>query len=326
MNKSGDDFMAKYILKRLLSVIPTLFILSIVIFGIIHLAPGDPAKIILGPDATDEALTGLRAELGLDKNIFQQYISWLWGAFHGDLGQSYFRNQPVMTAIKQHLGPTLVLSCWAQLLAVVFAIPAGVISARKRGKSVDSTMIILSMIGISLPSFLLSLFLIIIFGINLGWLPVAGYKAMQMGVGVHLKSIILPVISLAGLETALLIRMTRSSMIDILHTDYIKTAYAKGMSEKTIIFKHALRNAFNPILTTIAQSFGSLISGAAVIETIFNIPGMGQLIVNAVLQRDYPLIVGVVLVISTIYVTVNFIVDILYGIVDPRIRTIGKSE
>lgn len=318
--------MIKYIFKRVLSIIPVLLILSVVIFGIIHMAPGDPAKIILGPDATENALSGLRAEMGLDKNIAQQYFSWLWGALNGDLGMSYFRRQPVMQAIGQNLGPTLVISCWAQLIAILLAVPAGVLSACKKGKSVDNLMIIFSMIGISLPSFLLGLFLIILFSIQLGWFPVGGYKEVGIGLIAHFKSIALPVISLAGLEMALLLRMTRSSMIDVLHTDYIKTTHAKGLPERIVIFKHALRNAFNPILTTIGQGFGSLISGAAVIETIFNIHGMGQLIVTSIIQRDYPLIMGIVLVISVIYVVVNFIIDLLYGLVDPRIRTMGKSK
>lgn len=318
--------MAKYLCKRLISVVFTLLILSVFIFSIIHLTPGDPARTMLGSDATQESVDALRTQLGLDRPLVQQYISWVGNALQGNLGQSYFRNEPVLAAIGEHLGPTLALSVWAQLLATLIAIPAGIIAAKHRGKAIDSTVIACSLIGISLPSFLLSMFLVIIFGINLGWLPPSGYKDLSAGLGQHLRYIVLPVVALACMQAALLTRMTRSSMIDVINTDYIKTARAKGVKERIIFGKHAFRNALNPILTTIGQSFGTLISGAAVIETVFNIPGIGQLVVNSVLKRDYPVIQGVVLVASLIYVVINLAVDLLYGVVDPRVRVTGKAK
>lgn len=318
--------MVKYIVKRLLSVLITIFILSIFVFSLIHIIPGDPARTMLGTDASQEAVDALRDQLGLNKSLPEQYKIWLIGALQGDLGQSYFRNQSVVKSISEHLGPTLVISIWAQLLAILIAIPSGVLAALHKGKVLDSTIVAGTLIGISLPSFLLSLFLIIIFGVNLKWLPVTGYKTISQGLGLHLKYIVLPSISLAVMMAALITRMTRSSMIDVISTDYIKTATAKGVKSNSVMFKHALRNAFNPILTTIGQSFGSLMAGAAVVETVFNIPGIGQLVVSSVLRRDYPVIQGIVLVISLIYIAINFCVDFLYGIVDPRVRISGKLK
>jgi peptide/nickel transport system permease protein len=221
----------------------------------------------------------------------------------------------------------MVLAVWAQLLAIVIALPLGIFAARKKGKIADSSVIMVSLLGISTPSFLLSLLLVILFSVNLKWLPVAGYKPLgEFGLVTHLKYIILPVISLAMMQAAMLTRMTRAAMIDVLNNDYIKTAKAKGVKEWIILYKHALKNAMIPILTTIGQTFATLLSGAAVVETVFGIPGVGQLIVSSVTKRDYPVIQGIVLIISLIYILLNFVIDLLYGVIDPRIRITGKAK
>ncbi|MCI6165903.1 MAG: ABC transporter permease [Lachnospira sp.] len=319
--------MIKYILKRLGYVVITLFILSVFIFSLIHITPGDPARIMLGADASEEEVSALTESMGLNKPLINQYFSWVAGAIHGDLGTSYSRKGSVMSEIGTALSPTIELSLLAQILATVIAIPLGIIAAKRKGKAADSGVIAFALIGISIPSFLLSLILVIIFSVNLKVFPVAGYKTIaKVGFGVHLKYLVLPVISLALMQCAMLTRMTRASMIDVINNDYIKTAKAKGVKSNIIMYKHALRNALIPIITSIGQSFATLLSGAAVVETVFNIPGVGQLIVSSVTKRDYPMIQGIVLVVSLIYIMINFVIDLLYGVIDPRIRITSKSK
>lgn len=319
--------MGKYIFNRFVSVVITLFILTICIFAIIHLTPGSPARVMLGPDASEEEVAKLEEELGLNDPLVIQYVDWVTNIMKGDWGDSYSRNGTVLEEIKTSFAPTLVLSLWAQLLAVVIAIPLGVFAAKKKGKIQDSAVIALSLVGISLPSFLLGLILVIVFSVNLKVLPVAGYKSIgEYGFGTHLQYIVLPVISLAMMQAAMLTRMTRASMIDVINNDYIKTAKAKGVKERVILYKHALKNAFVPIITAIGQTFATLLSGAAVIETIFNIPGIGQLIATSVTKRDYPVIQGVVLIISLIYIVINLVIDLMYGVIDPRIRITGSAK
>ena len=313
--------MLKYVLKRLGYVIITLFILSIFIFMLVHITPGDPGRIMLGPDANPEDVEALDRQMGLDQPLLVQYVSWLDDAVHGDLGTSYARNAPVVQEIGGALKPTLELSIWAQILATVIAIPLGTVAARKKGTTADSGIIAFAQLGISIPSFLLSLLLVMAFSIAIKLFPATGYKSIaEVGVWGHFRYLILPVISLAAMQAAMLTRMTRSSMIDVINMDYIKTAKAKGISQRRIIYHHALKNAMIPILTAIGQSFATLLSGAAVVETVFSIPGVGQLIVNSVTKRDYPMVQGIVLVISLIYIAVNFIIDMLYGAIDPRIQ------
>jgi peptide/nickel transport system permease protein len=313
--------MKNYILKRFLSALCTLFILSLFVFLLVHLTPGDPARILLGSDASEETVTAVREELGLDNPLAVQYVSWCWKVLHGDLGKSYTRNGSVSNAIKKAMGPTFILSFWALLLAVAIAIPSGIFAAQRKGKLGDSSVIAFSLFGISTPSFLLSLILVLLFSVKFQLFPVAGYKPiLKYGFFTHFRYIILPVLSLAMMEAAVLTRMTRSSMIDVIKNDYIQTAKAKGLSERNVLYKHALKNALIPIITTIGQTFAALLSGAAVVETVFGIPGIGQLIVNSVTKRDYPVIQGIVLIISLIYILINLIIDLLYGIVDPRMR------
>lgn len=312
--------MVKYVIKRILSLIPVLFVVSIAIFLIIHITPGDPAAVMLGVDATEEQLQELREYYGLDKPIYEQYLIWISGVFKGDFGTSYFMKQPVLTAILDHLYPTLSLSIMALVITILIAIPLGIAAANRRGTIADQSIMGVSLLGMSVPSFLLGLLLILLFGVKLGWLPVAGYQPLSSGLWNHIQYLIMPAISLGAIQAALVARMTRTSMLEVLSTNYVKTAQAKGVKKAVIIYKHALRNAFLPILTVIGQTFGVLVAGAVVTETIFNIPGIGQLIINSVERRDYAVIQGVVLFVTLVYVFINLIIDLLYGVIDPRVR------
>jgi len=312
--------MLKYILSRLVQTIPVLVIVALLIFIIARLAPGDPAAVLLGPDATADEVEALREQLGFNRPIYEQFFSWAGGLFVGNLGYSFFLQESVSTAIGNHLLPTLSLAVLAQILAVVVAIPAGVAAARKPGGVADRTLMGASLLGISVPSFLLGLFLALLFAVLLRWLPVAGYADPSEGLGKFLLYLLLPAIALAAMQAALLARMTRSTMMDVLGANYVSTARAKGLPGGVVLYKHAFRTAINPILTVVGQSFGVLITGAVVIETVFNIPGIGQLIVLAIQRRDFDLIQGVVLVATLMYLVLNLIVDLLYGVFDPRIR------
>lgn len=312
--------LVNYIIKRILSLIPVLFVVSVAIFFIIHITPGDPASVMLGVDATEEQLEELREHMGLNLPIHQQYLIWVSGVLQGDFGISYFTKEPVLTSIIDHLYPTLSLSILALFFTVLIAIPLGIAAANRRGTVADQTIMGVSLLGMSVPSFLLGLLLILFFGVKLGWLPVAGFQPISSGLWNHLQYLILPAISLGAIQAALVARMTRTSMLEVLNSNYIKTAQAKGVKKGIIIYKHALRNAFLPILTVIGQSFGVLIAGSVVTETIFNIPGIGQLIINSVERRDYAVIQGVVLFVTLVYVFINLIIDLLYGVIDPRVR------
>lgn len=312
--------MLKYTLKRIFSLIPVLFVVSVVIFALIHLTPGEPASVILGPEATPEQVQELRKQLGLDRPIHEQYFSWVQGVFKGDLGTSYFMREPVTKSIMDHLRPTLSLAALGLTISLIIAIPIGIVAANRRGTLTDQTVMGFSLLGMSIPSFLLGLLLILLFGVKLGVLPVAGYQPLSSGLWNHLKYLIMPAISLGSIQAALIARMTRTSMLEVLNMNYIKTARSKGVRDRKIVFKHALRNAFLPILTVIGSTLGTLITGAVVTETIFNIPGIGQLIINSVERRDYAVIQGVVLFITLIYVVLNLIIDLLYGLIDPRVR------
>ena len=309
-----------YILKRILSLIPVLFVVSIAIFLIIHLTPGDPASVILGIEATAEQIAELNEQMGLNLPLYQQYINWVLGVLQGDFGESYFMKETVIQAIWGHLGPTASLAILAEIVALVIAIPIGIFAAYRRGTVIDQSLMGVSLIGMAVPSFLLGLLLMLFVGVYLQWLPVAGYKPLSEGLWEHFQYLILPAISLGVIQAALVARMTRASMLEVLDANFIKTARSKGVHEYKVVFKHALRNAFLPILTVIGQSFGTLVTGAVVVETIFNIPGLGQLIINSIVRRDFAVIQGVVSFVSLIYVTINLVIDLLYGFVDPRVR------
>lgn len=312
--------MWSYILKRILSLIPILFIVSLVIFFIIHITPGDPVSYMLGDEATEEQIENTREELGLNLPLYQQYFHWITNVLKGDFGVSFHMNTTVLDAIATHVGPTLSLAVFAQIIALLIAIPLGIIAAIKRGTMVDQAVMGLSLLGMAVPSFLLALFLVLLIGVHLQWLPVAGYQPLASGLWNHLQYLILPAISLGSIQAALIARMTRSSMLEVLNNNYINMARSKGVSERKVIYSHALHNAFLPILTVIGQTFGALVTGAVITETIFNIPGLGQLIINSVERRDYTVIQGIVLFVTFIYVTLNLLIDLLYGVVDPRVR------
>lgn len=317
--------MGRYTLTRLLSLIPVLLIVAVIVFFLIHLTPGDPAAIMLGPNATPDEVERLREDLGLNLPLHEQFFDWFFGLFRGDFGWSLSQNKPVMQAIFEHLGPTLSLSILAQSISMVLAIPLGIIAAKKRGKKIDHLFMVLVMLGMAIPSFLLGLLFIQFFAVKLQWFPVAGYQPLKAGLWNHLQYMILPATALGIIQTAVIARMTRSSMLDVLSAQYIKTANAKGLRDWVITLKHALRNAAIPILTVLGEHFGSLLAGAVVTETVFNLPGIGQLVINGIEKRDYTLIQGTILFTALIYLLVNLIVDLLYGFVDPRVRLGRKS-
>jgi peptide/nickel transport system permease protein len=313
-------------IKRLVTSFVTLFVLSVVIFIIAHMAEGDPAVIILGETASPEQLSALRESLGLDKPLVMQYIDWISRAVRGDLGVSYFNKNSVTQNISERLSPSLVLASVSQVVAILLAIPMGVLAARHKGRRLDCALSVTAILGMSVPSFLLSLVMMLFFGVTLKWLPVTGFRTIsEHGLAVWLRYSIMPVLALGLSHAGLITRMTRSSMIEALKTDYIKTAKAKGVAERVILFKHALRNSFIPVLTAIGQSFGGLLAGTAIIESMFNIPGVGQLIVTSITRRDYPVIQGVVLTVSVVWIIINLLVDFLYGVIDPRIRVAERA-
>jgi peptide/nickel transport system permease protein len=309
-----------YLVQRVLSVIPVMLIVATVAFVLIHLAPGDPASVIAGPYATQEDIAKLRHQLGLDQPLPVQLVRWYGRLLSGDLGDSIFLRRPVTEAIAERLEPTLLLTTWATLIAVLIGVPAGIVSARYHNSAVDQSFMALALLGLSIPNFLLGLLMILVFGVWLGWLPVAGYVPLDGGLWPNFRSLLMPSVSLGLVQSALIARITRSSMLDVMREQFILAGRAKGLNERVIVYKHALKNAIIPTLTVVGITFAILIGGAVVIETVFNIPGLGRLIISAVLRRDYPVIQGVVLLIAVTYTVVNLMVDLAYLALDPRIR------
>lgn len=307
-------------MKSIITLIPVLFFVSVITFSIVHLTPGDPASFILGDEATEQEILQLQESMGLNLPIHEQYLNWIGGAFKGDLGYSYFMGVSVSAAIIERLGPTISLSILAQILAIVIGIPLGIIAANRKGSNADLAIMGFSLAGVSIPSFLLGLFLMLFFSVKLGWFPVGGYSPLSNGLWNHLKFLVLPAVALGVMQAALIARMTRSSMLEVLNANFIKTARSKGLNEYVVIYKHALKNAFLPILTVIGQSLGVLITGAVVVEVIFNIPGIGQLTINSITRRDYAIIQGTILFVTLLIVFVNLITDLLYAIIDPRVN------
>ncbi|MEK6545068.1 MAG: nickel ABC transporter permease [Nitrospinota bacterium] len=304
--------MKNYITKRLLLFFPVVIGVMTFVFFMIHLVPGDPVELMLGENAIDSDKERLRTALGIDRPIITQYFSFIINAFRGDLGRSIHSNMPVFTVIAERFPSTIELALCAIFVAVIISIPLGVISAYKQKSIFDNGSMVISLFGISMPSFWLGPILIIIFSIKLGWLPVSGRGGISY--------IILPSITLGTALSAILTRMTRSSMLDCLKEEYVSTARAKGLSEKVVIIKHALANAMIPIITIVGLQSGALLSGAIITETIFSWPGIGRLTIQAINTRDYPLLQGCVLIIALSYVTVNLLTDILYAYFDPRIK------
>ena len=312
--------MLVYVVRRLLAVIPVMLVVATVSFILIRLAPGDPASVIAGPYASGDDIARLQRSLGLDQALPVQLVKW-WGRLaRGDLGDSIFLRRPVLEAIFERMEPTLLLTAWSMLVAVAVGVPAGVVSARYHNTTVDQSLMAFALIGLSIPNFLLGLLMILFFGVWLGWLPVAGYVPLDGGLWLNLRSLIMPSLALGLVQSALIARITRSSMLDVLREQYILAGRSKGLSERVVIYKHALKNAIIPTLTVIGITFALLVGGAVVIETVFNIPGLGRLIISAVLRRDYPVVQGVVLLIALTYTAINLLVDLAYLAIDPRIR------
>ncbi|MED4784884.1 ABC transporter permease [Brevibacillus choshinensis] len=309
-----------YFAKRIFTLLPVLLVVAVVDFLIIHMTPGDPASVMLGPQATLEELSQLREHLGLNLPIYLQFWNWLLGVLHGDLGTSIFMNMPVTEAIWEHVGPTVSLTLLAEIITILIALPLGIMAAKSRGSWKDQTFMVIALLGIPVPSFWIGLNLIMLLAIKLDWLPSSGYQPLSKGLFTHLKYMIMPAISLGVMQAALIARMTRSSMLEVLNENYIRTAEAKGLKQRIVIMKHAFRNALIPILTVIGLSFATLIGGAVVTETVFNIPGIGKLIVNSVMRRDYEVIQGTILMVAACYVLINLAVDMLYAIIDPRVK------
>jgi peptide/nickel transport system permease protein len=309
-----------YVARRLLALIPVALVVATVGFVLIHLAPGDPASVIAGPDATADDVARIQRQLGLDAPLPMQLLRWYGRLARGDLGQSIFLRRPVLEAIVDRAEPTILLTLYATLVAVALGVPAGVLAARHHDEVTDQTLMTAALVGISIPNFLLGLLLILLFSVRLGWFPVAGYVPLEYGWLKTLRSLTLPAFALGVVQSALIARITRSAMLDVLREQYIVAGRARGLSERAVVYKHALKNAMIPTITVVGISFAILVSGAVVVETVFNIPGLGRLIISAVLRRDYPVIQGVVLCIAGIYMLINLAVDLSYVVFDPRVR------
>ena len=309
-----------YILKRILATIPVMVIVAIFVFLLLRLTPGDPAAILAGDAATPAQLERIRDSLGLNDPLLVQFGTWMGQLLRGDLGTSLLSNTSVAGMIGDRLGPTLNIALMTIVISVALAVPMGVIAAWRHRSWVDFRVMSFSVLGFSVPVFVIGYILIQIFAIDLKWVPVQGYKSPTDGIGPFFSRAILPSLTLATIYIALIARMTRASMLEVLGEDYIRTARAKGVRENVVLFRHALRNAAVPILTIIGTGFALLISGVVVTESVFNIPGIGRLTVDAILARDYPVIQAMILLTAGIYVTVNLLIDISYSFFDPRIR------
>lgn len=312
--------MTAYILRRLVMAVPVMLLVAVTTFLLLHMTPGDPVAVLLGPDATTEQIEQLRDQLGLNDPIHIQLARWFSGLLRGDLGQSIFLNKPVTEAILERLAPTLELSILASLVAILIGVPIGILAAIRQGRLLDFGSMLVAMVGISMPTFWLGLNLIFIFAVTLRWLPPQGYQPFGDGLWENLSRMILPAITLGAGQGAFLARMTRSVMLDVLSEDFVRTARAKGLSEPRVLLGHVLRNGLIPIVTVVGLTFAILMGGAVVTEQVFNIPGVGRLLIQAVLRRDFPLVQGIVLLIALVYVLINLGIDILYAFLDPRIR------
>ena len=312
--------MAGFILRRLLSTIPVMLVVAIVVFLLLHLSPGDPAAIIAGDNATDADIEAVRATLGLDKPLLTQFFLWLGALLHGDLGASVFNKIPVWELITQRLEPTLSLAAVTMVFAIAIAIPLGVIAAWKAGTWIDHLIMGIAVLSFSAPVFLIGYGLVYRFARTWRMLPVQGYTPFAEDFSEWWRHLVLPAIALGLVFAALLARMTRSTMLDVLNEDYIRTARAKGLAPMPVLLRHALKNASVPIVTTIGLGIALLIGGVVVTESVFAIPGIGRLTIEAVTQRDYPIIQGVILVASFVYVLINLAIDLAYAFLDPRIR------
>ena len=305
--------MHKFILKRLLQLIPVLLGVSLLVFAIMSFTPGDPAQLILGENAPAEAVESLREEMGLNDPFVMRYARYVADAVTGDLGRSYSSGRDVFNEIFSRFPDTLILATLGTLIAILIGIPVGILSATRQYSFIDSGSMLVALLGVSMPNFWLGLMLILVFSVNLGWLPSGGYADWS--------SLILPAITLGTGSAAIITRMTRSSMLEVIRQDYIRTARAKGVAENVVIHRHALKNALIPVITVIGLQFGNLIGGAVLTETVFSWPGVGRMMVDAIRQKDTPMVMGAVVFLAAAFTLVNLFVDVLYGYVDPRIKS-----
>jgi peptide/nickel transport system permease protein len=312
--------MLSFIFRRVLSTLPVMAIVALFVFSLLYIAPGDPAAVIAGDQASPADIERIRQSLGLDRPFLVQFGSWVWRILHGDLGTSIFTNLPVGTMIAQRMGPTLSLMVVTLLMTLVVAVPLGVVAAWKAGSWIDRSIMTFAVLGFSLPVFVVGYVLAYVFALKFEWLPVQGYTPLTVGFWPWLQNLILPAVALGCVYIALIARITRAAMLEVLQQDYIRTARAKGLGQGGILFVHALKNAAVPIVTVVGIGIALLIGGAVVTESVFAIPGLGRLTIDAILRRDYPVIQGIVLLFSFVYVLVNLLVDLTYTLVDPRIR------
>jgi peptide/nickel transport system permease protein len=312
--------MLQFLARRLLATLPVLLVVSVLVFLMLRLTPGDPAAVLAGDAATTEQIARIRTNLGLDRSVPEQYAIWFGQVITGDLGQSYYYKTPVTTLIAQRLEPTLSLAAITITIAVLIAVPLGVLAAWRFGGWLDRALMGFSVLGFSVPIFVLAYLLIWLVSLKLGWLPVQGYRRLADGAGAWLYHLVLPAVTLSVIYIALLARVTRASVLEALGEDYVRTARAKGLRESKVLIRHALANAAVPIVTVIGIGIALLIGGVVVTESVYAIPGLGRLTVDAVLARDFPTIQGVILFFSVAYVLVNLLIDISYVFLDPRIR------
>ncbi|WP_274628541.1 ABC transporter permease [Arvimicrobium flavum] len=313
--------MTAFLLKRLLIGIATLLAASLVVFAVLEIVPGDPAQLMLGMNATPEALAALREQLGLDQPLVWRYLSWLGGLLTLDFGRSYTYSVPVIDLVAERIGVSLPLAVIALVLSTAIAIPVGLFAAARRGKAADAVSMGLSQVGVAVPNFWFALILVYIFAVWLRWVPAGGFPGWSAGVWPALKALILPAVALALPQAAILARVTRSALLEVLGEDYIRTARAKGMPRSYVLWRHALRNALIPVLTILGLQFAFLLAGTIIIENVFYLPGLGRLIFQAITQRDLIVVEGVVMLLVAAVIVVNLLVDISYAIVDPRLRT-----
>ena len=312
--------MTAYLARRVLTLLPVMAVVVTIVFLLIHLIPGDPVSVMLGPDATPAQIDATREALGLDRPIHEQLVKFYIRILHGDLGRSYFLDRPVTQALWERAEPTLMLTASSLLVAVLIGVPSGIVAGAYQGSMWDRTLMFLALLGVCIPGFWLSLNFIYLFAVNLGWLPAAGYASVFSDPRAAFRYMVLPAVSLGFNQSALIARIARSCMVEVLQQDYVRTAWAKGLSQRVVVYVHAFRNALVPVVTVVGITMAILIGGAVVTEIVFNIPGLGRLIISAILRRDYPVVQGVVLVTAASYVLINLMVDMVYAFIDPRIR------
>ncbi len=311
--------MGRYVSRRLLLLVVQVFLVATVVFLLIRLVPGDPARAILGETASEEQVAKVRSQLGIDRPFLEQYAVWLGRLAQGDLGASVVTGRPVLPDIQQRIGNTIELIVLSTVVSLVAGVPLGIVAALRANRPADYALSSVAMLGLSLPSFVVGTLMLLIFGLSLRWLPPAQYVPWSVDPGQHMRVVILPVLALAASSTAVVLRMTRSSMLEVVRQDYIRTARAKGLAGRVVILRHGLRNALNPVVSIVGLELAALLGGTVIVESIFNWPGLSSLLIGGVRARDYPVVQGVVLIIAVLTVLINLLTDLVYGWLDPRI-------